>query len=134
MPQPWTKEEEKKLLKEIKQGIQYNKISIIHNRSVSALMMRFNKIIYENIQAGKTKSHLAKLLNLPLDKINQSYFEHKAFLEKQTIKQSTDTQTNTNKSTDINKLKIYMTKLENENKLLKDIIQKIHKTLKINNK
>jgi len=82
MPQSWSKDEEKQLLKEIKSGKTYNELAKIHNRSISALIMRFNKIIYENIENKKTKSSLAKLLNITIDKINQAYYEHKAFLEK----------------------------------------------------
>ena len=85
MPQSWSKDEEKQLLKEIKSGKSYNELAKIHNRSISALIMRFNKIIYENIENKKTKSSLANLLNITIDKINQAYYEHKAFLEKKGI-------------------------------------------------
>ena len=85
MPQSWSKDEEKQLLKEIKSGKTYIELAKIHSRSISALIMRFNKIIYENIENKKTKSSLAKLLNITIDKINQGYYEHKAFLEKKGI-------------------------------------------------
>jgi hypothetical protein len=85
MPQSWSKDEEKQLLKQIKEGKTYDELAKVHNRSVSALIMRFNKIIYENIEGGKNKSSLAKLLNITIDKVNQSYYEHKAFLEKKGI-------------------------------------------------
>jgi hypothetical protein len=150
MPQSWSKDEEKQLLKEIKSGKSYNELAKIHNRSISALIMRFNKIIYENIENKKTKSSLANLLNITLDKINQAYYEHKAFLEKKGIekksiekksivkpiktkstitpkssvrpKSTNPTKTNTNTNED--KIKIYIKKiniLEKENKLLKEI-------------
>lgn len=149
MPQSWSKDEEKQLLKEIKSGKTYNELAKIHNRSISALIMRFNKIIYENIENKKTKSSLANLLNITIDKINQAYYEHKAFLEKKGIekksiekpikskstktpkstitpkssvrpKSTNPTKTNTNED----KIKIYTKKiniLEKENKLLKEI-------------
>ena len=85
MPQSWSKDEEKQLLKEIKLGKSYNELAKIHSRSISALIMRFNKIIYENIENKKSKSSLAKLLNITIDKVNQAYYEHKAFLEKKGI-------------------------------------------------
>ena len=85
MPQSWSKDEEKQLLKEIKLGKSYNELAKIHSRSISALIMRFNKIIYENIEDKKSKSSLAKLLNITIDKVNQAYYEHKAFLEKKGI-------------------------------------------------
>ncbi len=85
MPTSWTKDEEKQLIKELKENKSYEELTKIHNRSVSALMMRYNKIIYDNIEAGKSKSSLAKLMNTTIDKITQSYYEHKAFIDKKSI-------------------------------------------------
>ena len=159
MPQSWSKDEEKQLLKEIKSGKTYIELAKIHSRSISALIMRFNKIIYENIENKKTKSSLAKLLNITIDKINQGYYEHKAFLEKKGIEKKsiekpvktkstvTSKSTVTPKSTKPiktsnteDKIKIYNKKiniLEKENKLLKELNEnmKLKKKLgqKINN-
>lgn len=85
MPVSWNKEEEKQLIKELKDKKTYDEISKIHNRSVSAIIMRLNKIIYDNIEAGKSKNSLAKLIGFSADKITQSYYEHKAFMEKKEI-------------------------------------------------
>ena len=163
MPQSWSKDEEKQLLKEIKLGKSYNELAKIHSRSISALIMRFNKIIYENIENKKSKSSLAKLLNITIDKVNQSYYEHKAFLEKKGIEQksiekpvkttikskstitpkstvSTKSTKHAKTNTNEDKIKIYNKKiniLEKENKLLKELNEnmKLKKKLgqKINN-
>ena len=150
MPTSWTKDEEKQLVKEIKEKKSYDELSKIHNRSVSALIMRFNKIIYDNIEAGKNKQKLAKLFDMSIDKINQSYYEHKAFLEKKQIINKEELSAKSEKSTksikskeitDDSKYSKIMKKMEilqKENKLMKEIIenvqlkQKMGKTL--NNK
>lgn len=85
MPVPWTKEEEIKLINEIKDKKSFEEISKIHDRTISALMMRYNKIVYDNIEAGKNKKSLAKLFNKSIESITQSYYEHKAFLDKKEI-------------------------------------------------
>ncbi len=154
MPQSWSKDEEKQLLKEIKEGKKFDDLAKIHDRSISALMMRINKIIYENIESGKSKESMAKLLNITLDKVNQSYYEHKAFLEKKGIQNEVkkkDTESDksvsvSTKSTKLSnkneedKLQKIINKLnvvETENKLLKRIIEnmRLKKNLgkKINN-
>ncbi len=106
MPVSWNKDEEKQLIKELKDKKTYDEISKIHNRSVSASIMRLNKIIYDNIEAGKSKNSLAKLIGFPVDKITQSYYEHKAFMEKKDIEskktdsESKKTENNSNNSRD----------------------------------
>ena len=159
MPQSWSKDEEKKLLKEIKEGKNFDDLEKVHNRSISALIMRFNKIIYENIEGGKSKSSLAKLLNITIDKVNQSYYEHKAFLEKKGIEnevktketesqksnksinsestKSTKSSKTQNDGDKIKKINDKLNILEKENKLLKELIEnmKLKKKLgeKLNN-
>ncbi len=101
MPTSWTKDEEKQLIKEIKDNKSYEEISKIHNRSISALIMRYNKIIFDNIEAGKSKSSLSKLMNTTVDKINQAYYDHKSFVEKKNIINKDDTNKKNNDKTDI---------------------------------
>jgi hypothetical protein len=149
MPTSWTKDEEKQLITELKDNKSFDEISKIHNRSISALMMRYNKIIFDNIEAGKSKKSLAKLLNTTIDKITQSYYEHKAFMEKkQTIKNEEQVNANKDKIKDevidkvIDKVKDKEIKenkeikkdeekdkstkrLQKENKILKGIVQKL---------
>ncbi len=98
MPVSWNKDEEKQLIKELKEKKTYDEISKIHNRSVSAIIMRLNKIIYDNVEAGKSKNSLAKLIGVPADKITQSYYEHKAFMEKKQIESKKSESEESNKS------------------------------------
>lgn len=127
MPTSWTKEEEKQLISELKENKSFDELSKIHNRSISALMMRYNKIIFDNIEAGKSKKSLAKLLNITIDKITQSYYEHKAFMEKkQTIKNEVQVNANKDEVKDKEIKKDKSTKLlQKENKILKGIVQKL---------
>lgn len=84
MPERWSRDEEKLLLQEIKEGKTFSEISKIHDRTPTGLELRFKKIIYENVQKGKNISELAKKLNMKEDKLNQYYYEYKGFAEKKT--------------------------------------------------
>lgn len=113
MPTPWTKDEEKQLIKEIKSNKTFDEISKIHNRTISAIMMRYNKIVYDNVTAGKSKSELAKILNTTIDKITQSYYEHKAFVEKKDLTQKQLSTENIDVKTIMKENKIMKTILKN---------------------
>ena len=143
MPVSWNKDEEKQLIKELKEKKTYDEISKIHNRSVSAIIMRLNKIIYDNIEAGKSKNSLAKLIGIPADKITQSYYEHKAFMEKKQIesKKSESDESNslkskeetnsikskedTNSNDKYKKLMKKMIVLQKENQIMKELIENL---------
>jgi hypothetical protein len=150
MPTSWTKDEEKQLIKEIKDKKTFEELSKIHNRSISALMMRYNKIIYDNVEAGKDKSKLAKLLGITTDKITQAYYEHKAFMEKKEVikndvkeesesksikSQKSEKKEKEEPAEDLSKYKKMMTKLallQKENQIMKEVIEnlKLKKSLK----
>ncbi len=51
-------------------------------RTSSALDLRLKKIIYDNMTAGKSPESLSALMHIPVDKIQQYYYEYKGFLEK----------------------------------------------------
>lgn len=151
MPTSWTKEEEKQLIKELKEKKTFEELSKIHNRSISALMMRYNKIIYDNVEAGKDKNKLAKLLGISVDKITQAYYEHKAFMEKkevikndgkdEQVSESKSVKSNKSKSEvkisdkpektdpeDLSKYKKMMSKLallQKENQIMKELIENL---------
>jgi len=82
----WTREEELQLIKSISTGQNIESISKTHNRTPSAIDLRLKKIVYENMQSGKSISHLSKLLKLPSDKIQQYFYSYKEFLEKHNVK------------------------------------------------
>lgn len=81
-PVVWDKNEELKFLQEIASGKSMEIIAKEHDRSASALDLRLKKIIFDNITAGKKEESMAKLLNMPHDKVKQYFYEYKGFLEK----------------------------------------------------
>jgi hypothetical protein len=142
MPTSWTKEEEKQLITELKENKSFEELSKIHNRSISALMMRYNKIIYDNVEAGKSKKSLAKLLNTTVDKITQSYYEHKAFIEKKETINNEKVEENKKSEEKVkvqenekvgenDKLIKTLKLLQKENKILKDILQNLENKKKL---
>lgn len=86
MTNRWTVEEESKLLKLIASGKTCRELSGANynfNRSENALELRLKKIIYENINNNKSPDKISQLLNIPRDKIMQSYYSYKDYIEKQ---------------------------------------------------
>jgi len=83
MTNKWTAEEEIKLVNDISKGKTFSELKDQYNRTELALELRLKKIIYENINAGKTAISLAKSLKLQEDKINQMFYAYKDYLDKQ---------------------------------------------------
>jgi len=83
MTNKWTAEEEIKLVNDISKGKTFSELKDQYNRTELALELRLKKIIYENINAGKTATSLAKSLKLQEDKINQMFYAYKDYLDKQ---------------------------------------------------
>jgi hypothetical protein len=69
----WTIEEESKMLKMIQNKNKIKDISLLFNRSENAIELRLKKIIYENINNGKSIEFISKILNLSKDKIKKYY-------------------------------------------------------------
>lgn len=66
----WTKEEENKLLYEVKLGRTFAQISEKHNRSEIAIHLRFASIVNQKIKQNQQSIHaIAKELNLKPDSI-----------------------------------------------------------------
>ena len=153
MPVPWTKDEEIKLLKEIADKKSISELAKIHDRSENAIELRLKKLIYDNIVGGKSKSSLAKLLNIEPDKIKQYYYEYKGFIEKKGMtvdkeklsdiehkldkdisrekSKKSEKSDKSNKSKKEEKIKDRLRKLEKENKVMKEILDNIGMKKKI---
>ncbi len=131
MPIGWTKDEEKQLISEISNKKPYDEISKIHNRSISAILLRINKIVYDNVNAGKSEKSLASLFKMDVDKIKQAYYEHKSFIERKSLIQNTNPTSHiksvkpTISMSSGNKQDIRIMKLRKENVLLNEIIKHI---------
>ena len=62
--QPWSTDEEKQLLKLVKEGKTLYQISEEHQRSSGSIKSRLQKIAKEMYDSGKTKEEIKKLLKL----------------------------------------------------------------------
>jgi hypothetical protein len=149
----WTREEELNLIKDISLGTTLDSLAIKHNRSVSAMELRLKKIIYENASEGKSLESISKLLNIPEDKVRQYFYSYKEFREKHTglvddvipvinnqsksndIHQSKSEQTGGSKGGSdekMNKIKSKLRKMEEENRIIKLIVENKELTHKLN--
>lgn len=144
MPDKWTKNEERELIRDISNGKSFKDIAHTHNRSETAVELRIKKIIYENIEKGLTPVKMAKILNLSESKVNQFYYEYKGFNEKKQnggVSNLIDGETKDIKPTVIPENKadikqdnkeVKINKLLRENELMKEIIDNIEMKRKIN--
>lgn len=82
MNKRWTREEELKLVKQVAGGKSFSDIGKEHDRSESAIKLKVQKIVFNNIVGGKSASNISNKLNLPLDTIKQYFYSYKDFYEK----------------------------------------------------
>ena len=78
----WTLEEEKKLIKTIKNGQSLDKLAKELDRSENALELRIKKIIYDTIAEKKPIASICKTLNLTEDKVKQYFYSYKEMMDK----------------------------------------------------
>ena len=100
----WTLEEEKKLIREVKNGSNLSGLSKELNRSENALELRIKKIIYDSIAGNKSINSISRSLNLPEEKVKQYFYSYKDMMEKtgkKTIDIDKKNDIDKNKETDI---------------------------------
>lgn len=148
MPDKWTKNEERELIRDISNGKSFKDIANAHNRSETAVELRIKKIIYENIEKGLTPIKMSKILNISESKVSQFYYEYKGFTEKKQnggVSNLVDGEKKETKLSTIpeNKMdnkaeikpdnkEVKINKLLRENELMKEIIDNIEMKRKIN--
>lgn len=144
MPDKWTKNEEREIIRDISNGKTFKDIATSHNRSETAVELRIKKIIYENIEKGLTPIKMSKILNISESKVSQFYYEYKGFTEKKQnggvsnlvdggtkdIKPNIIPENKVDIKPDNKEVKI--NKLLRENELMKEIIDNIEMKRKIN--
>ena len=81
MPVRWTSKEELKFIKGVSRGKTFEQLSLKHDRSVSALELRLKKIIFDSINKKISANEISRMLNIPVDKVNQYYYSYTDFLE-----------------------------------------------------
>jgi len=77
----WTSENKIELMKLYSSGKSYEEIATMLNRSPSAIKLRLESIVYENLVKGKPLSMLTRMLNTNSEMIKQLYYSHKSFKE-----------------------------------------------------
>lgn len=100
----WSQEEDDSLINEITLNIDINDISIKHNRTVSAIKNRMNKL---NISSYKTKKHKKKKVR-----------KYNIFVE--SSDDESDSQVNTNTYTTKQRIDLLTNKLDNILTIFKD--------------
>lgn len=75
----WTTDDEQKMIDMYKNGNTYTEIANKLNRTSSAIKLRIESIVYNNITKGKDIHDLAKKLNKTSNDIIQMYIVHKNF-------------------------------------------------------
>jgi hypothetical protein len=116
MPNRWTRDEQKELLSDIKTGITLQNIAKKHNRSILAIEIRLQKIIYDALEAGTSVNKLSEMININKKEIIKMYKIYVNFINKN--KNNKDNKDNKNEK--VNKT-IY--RLSVENRILKKIIR-----------
>lgn len=127
---PWTEDEENRLLVDVSNGVDLSTIAQKHGRSVKAIEMRLQKIIYENHTKGRPLESIARLLNLNLEQITNYYNSYKQLYEEQYGTkqiQTPNVQTGGNNVQKMSRLE----KIEAQNRILKAVIEqeKLKQTL-----
>jgi hypothetical protein len=135
MKPKWTREEELNFLTGVKEGKSFDELGKIHERSPSGLHLRLKKIVYENIKNGKKVSGMAKMLNTPVDKVKQYYYDYKKFSERKVLQNGGSLSESKVKSDNIQPKKHVDDKLkriEKENILMKEVLENLELKRKLN--
>lgn len=78
----WTSDEELKLIQLYSNNKDIKSIASTLDRSDSAIQLRIEKIVFDNIAKGKSPSYLSKALKTDEGNITQMFYTHKTFKQK----------------------------------------------------
>mgnify|MGYP000959043906 CR=1 FL=1 len=78
----WSKSEEISLIKDIRNKKTLEELTIKYDRTLSALELRLQKIIHDNVNAGKSFETLSDIIGLPYEKLKQYYYEYCGYIDK----------------------------------------------------
>lgn len=81
MPIKWTKDEQRQMIVELKQGHSIKSIAQKHDRSVIAIETRLQKIVYDAISKGHKISELKDIIGLDKEAIIKYYKAYLDFLK-----------------------------------------------------
>lgn len=126
----WNNDDEMKLINLIKNNKKYDEISIIMNRDKKTIIVRLQKIIYENKNGGKSFEIISNITGLPIEDVMYNYYEYKKLLSHNITNENNKNNEN-NKQNDKSEFEKKMSILEKENKFIKLILEnkELHKKL-----
>ena len=136
MPNKWTREEQKQLIVELKNGVALEEIAKKHERTVTAVEVRIQKIVYDAIKnKGTSFDKLAEITGQTKRKLLEYYKEYQQFMDSNKIinKQKQDGGSHKSHKSDnsdmsrVKKLEKLTYKLSVENKILKKVIKNMTK-------
>ena len=138
MPNKWTREEQKQLIVELKNGVALEEIAKKHERTVTAVEVRIQKIVYDAIKnKGTSFDKLAEITGQTKRKLLEYYKEYQQFMDSNKIipkieniqEQQKGGSHNSDKSdmSRVKKLEKLTYKLSVENKILKKVIKNMTK-------
>lgn len=134
----WTQEQELELIKSMVGGSSLSEIAKKFGRSENSVEMRLKRIIYENIvDRDKSIEDIGSILSMNNDKVKQHYYSYKDYIEKK--QKEHDKQMNNSKEHNMSggshksdKMKKKFKRIEQENKIMKLILENKELTHKIN--
>lgn len=101
----WSKNEEISLIKDIRNKKTLDELAEKYDRTLSALELRLQKIIHDNINAGKSFETLSDIMGLSSEKLKQYYYEYCGYIDKkQRNKKAPDVSLKTKVHENINNL------------------------------
>ena len=139
MPNKWTREEQKQLIVELKNGAALEEIAKKHERTVTAVEVRIQKIVYDAIKnKGTSFDKLAEITGQTKRKLLEYYKEYRQFMDSNKIvpkienkqEQKQDGGSHKSDNSDmsrVKKLEKLTYKLSVENKILKKVIKNMTK-------
>lgn len=153
MPNKWTREEQKQMIVELKNGDSLEVIAKKHNRTIMAVEIRIQKIVYDAINKGTGFEKMAEIMGMSKKELLTYYKAYVQFMKTNKIvpdknkdknnqnggskvsknELENDTHNTHNTHNDIDKIKRLEKlafKLAVENKILKKVIKNITKNNK----
>jgi len=86
----WTKETELLMIRDFVRIGDINIIAKKYNKTVGDIELRIKKIIYENIEYGKSREVIASKFKISIDKVNEYYNSYKNIIESKMKKELFD--------------------------------------------
>lgn len=121
--QPWTQNEEVKMVELIRSGVSFDNIAIKFGRTREEIEKKVKQIIYENIIDGKSINKVSKLLKLPEDKVSLYFDTYREYRKKHDERTKEQTKEPTQVGGQASNFDEKIGKIERENRFIKSVIE-----------